>query len=126
VTAEVYGGRLRIHQDRTGETHFILSLPLTGCPRAPLPRGGAAMARVQRDSRPKARHLWVSESGGKWGTNGRYVSTSVEGTRWLTTDGCNNSRVKVASGKVLVADLVRRRTRLLRAGKHYVALARHR
>jgi hypothetical protein len=124
VSAEVYGGRFRIHQDANGETHFILTLALTGCPRVKLPHGSAAAVSAKRRSGPRSRHLWVSESGGKWGTNGRYVSTSVEGTRWLTTDECNQSQVKVAAGKVTVDDLVRKRTKTLKAGKLYVAVRR--
>jgi hypothetical protein len=124
VSAEVYGGRFRIHQDAKGETHFILTLPLTGCPRATLPHGSAAAVSAKHRSGPRSRHLWVSETGGKWGTNGRYVSTSVEGTRWLTTDECNRSQVRVAAGKVVVDDLVRRKTKTLTAGKLYVAVLR--
>jgi hypothetical protein len=124
VSAEVYGGRFRIHQDANGETHFILTLPLTGCPRVHLPHGSAAAVSAKHRSGPRSRHLWVSESGGKWGTNGRYVSTSVEGTRWLTTDECNQSQVKAATGKVVVDDLVRRKTKTLKAGRLYVAVRR--
>jgi hypothetical protein len=125
-SAEVYGGRFLIHQEHTppGETHLTLTLPLTGCRRVTLPRGSAAAlaASAKRRSGPKARHLWVSEKGGSWGTNGRYVSTSVEGTHWLTLDECNKSEVKVVSGKVKVRDLVRNRTKTLTAGKSYVAV----
>jgi hypothetical protein len=124
VSAEVYGGRFRIHQDAKGETHFILTLPLTGCPRVTLPHGSAAAVSAKHRSGPRSRHLWVSETGGKWGTNGRYVSTSVEGTRWLTTDECNRSQVRVAAGKVVVDDLTRRKTQTLTAGKLYVAVRR--
>ncbi len=129
AVAGVSGGRFRIVQERggSGETHFILTLPLTGCARVSLPRGAAAVAshrRRKHRSGPKSRHLWVYEKGGNWGTNGRYVSTSVEGTHWLTQDECVHSRVKVVSGKVEVRDLVRRRTRLLTAGQTYVAVRR--
>jgi hypothetical protein len=125
VTAEVYGGRFRIHQDATGETHFILTLPLTGCPRVALPHGSAAAftSRAKHRSGPRARHLWVSETGGKWGTNGRYVSTSVEGTTWLTLDECTRSDVKVTAGKVNVRDLIRKKAKKLGAGKSYIAVA---
>ena len=122
VTAEVYGGRFRVHQTSSGETQFILTLPLTGCPRVALPRGAAALAK--HSSGPKSRHLWVSEGGGSWGTNGRFVSTSVEGTTWLTLDECTKSEVKVTAGKVQVRDLVRRRTRTVSAGHSYVAVAK--
>jgi hypothetical protein len=121
-SAEVYGGRFVVEQEHTGsdETRFVLSLPLTGCPRVALPRGSAAGVASSKHG-PKSRHLWVSEGSGSWGTNGRYVSTSVEGTRWLTQDQCNQSEVRVAAGKVKVHDLVRNKTKILTAGQHYTA-----
>lgn len=121
-SAEVYGGRFVIEQEHTGsdETHFVLSLPLTGCPRVALPRGSAA-AVVSAERGPKSRHLWVSEHGGSWGTNGRYVSTTVEGTHWLTLDECNQSEVQVVAGKVKVQDLVSHKIKTLTAGQHYTA-----
>jgi len=126
VSAEVYGGRFRIHQDPDGETHFILSLALTGCPRVTLPRGSAAAfaSASKRRSGPKTRHLWASETGGSWGTNGRFVSTSVEGTAWLTLDECKRSEVKVTKGKVKVHDLVLNKTKTVSAGGHYIASAK--
>jgi hypothetical protein len=127
-TAEVWGGRFLIHQEHagSGETHFILSLPLTGCPRVALPRGSAATlaAGAKHSSGPKSRHLWVSEGGGSWGTNGRYVSTTVEGTHWLTLDECNRSEVQVVAGKVQVHDLIHNKTKVLTAGKSYTAARR--
>jgi hypothetical protein len=128
VSAEVYDGRFRVHQDSSGETHFTLTLPLTGCARVALPHGSAAaLGRgAKHSSKPKSRHVWVSEGGGKWGTNGRYVSTSVEGTTWLTLDECTQSRVKVTAGKVKVRDLARKKTKMIAAGHSYVAAASRR
>jgi hypothetical protein len=127
-SAEAYSGLFVIQQARTGETHFGLSQPLTGCRPRLRPRRHARTARLARKPRsvththsPKSRHLWVSEGGGAWGTNGRYVSTSVEGTRWLTIDRCSRSVVEVAEGRVEVRDLVRRRTRTVTAGHTYIA-----
>jgi hypothetical protein len=124
-SAEISGGRLLIHQDHTGagETHLILSRPLTGCPGARHPhRSAAALATsAKHGSGAKSRKLWVSDNGGSWGTNGRYVSTTVEGTRWLTLDECNQSRVTVAAGKVKVHDLIHNKTKILTAGESYVA-----
>jgi hypothetical protein len=71
----------------------------------------------------KSRHLWASDSGGSWGTSGGYISTTVEGTRWLTTDECHRSRVAVAEGVVLVHDLVHHTTTSVAAGHEYVAVA---
>jgi hypothetical protein len=125
VSAAISGGRFLVEQDHSGpgETHLALSLPLTGCPRVTLPRGSAATraASAAHDSGAKSRKLWVSDNGGSWGTNGRYVSTTVEGTHWLTVDECNQSRVTVAAGKVKVHDLIHHTTKILTAGESYVA-----
>jgi hypothetical protein len=124
-SAEISGGRLLIHQEHAGagETHLILSRPLTGCPGLRHRRGSAAAlaAGAKRGSGAKSRKLWVSDNGGSWGTNGRYISTTVEGTHWLTVDECNRSRVTVAAGKVKVHDLIDNRTKVLTAGESYVA-----
>ncbi len=120
MSAEVYGGRFRVHQDSSGVTHFILTLPLTGCPKVALPHGSAARL-AKHTSGAKSRHLWVSETGGKWGTNGRYVSTTVQGTTWLTLDECTRSEVKVTAGKVKVLDLTRKKTKTVSAGGTDVA-----
>jgi hypothetical protein len=126
-SAEAYGGKFSVHQSRagTGETHLTLSLALTGCDRATrsphtrntrATRGSAAGAHGA-----KSRHLWVSDSGGSWGTNGRYVSTTVEGTHWLTVDECNQSRVTVVAGKVRVRDLINGKTTVLTPGQTLLA-----
>jgi hypothetical protein len=126
-SAEAYGGRFVLHQDRTGndETHFVLSLALTGCPRVALPHGSASAVASRAKHGPKSRHLWVSEHGGSWGTNGRYVSATVQGTSWLTLDECGQSEVQVSTGKVKVHDLVRNKTKTLTAGQRYTAKQHH-
>jgi hypothetical protein len=124
-SAEAFGGRFLIHQDRTGpgETRLTLSLPLTGCPRVKLPGSSVTVlaTSAKHGSGSKSRHLWVSDNGGSWGTNGRYVSTTVEGTRWLTVDQCDKSRVTVATGRVKVHNLIDNTTKLLTTGETYVA-----
>jgi hypothetical protein len=129
-SAEAYGGLFVLHQEHTGagQTRLTLSQPLTGCQQVLQLRGRASGARLAGDRYPirhthgrRSRHIWVAEHGGAWGTNGRYVTTSVEGTRWLVLDECDRSVVKVAEGRVKVHDLVRRRTRTVTAGHGYVA-----
>lgn len=119
-TAEALGGRFRIEQEANGFTKLVLTLALTGCPRQALPKGSASAASIQRNQ-PLHRHLWVTEKGGKWGTNGRFVSTSVEGTTWLTSDGCKRSTVFVEEGRLKVRNLLTKRTKLLTAGHSYTA-----
>jgi hypothetical protein len=124
-SAEISGGRLLIHQEHAGagETHLILSRPLTGCPGVRRRRGSAAAlaTSARHRSGAKFRKLWVSDNGGNWGTNGRYVSTTVEGTHWLTVDECNQSRVTVTTGKVKVHDLIHNKTKTLTTGESYIA-----
>jgi hypothetical protein len=128
-SAEAYGGRFVIHQEHTGggETRLTLSQPLTGCQQGFRSRHtrAARLASdphpVRRTHGPKSRHIWAAEHGGAWSTNGRYVSTTVEGTRWLVVDECDRSVVKVAEGRVKVRDLVRERTTTIRAGHDYIA-----
>ncbi len=128
-TAEVYGGRFVIEQSRGngGFTDFVLSLPLTGCARAALPAGSSAAIarRPKHRSGPTSRRLWVSENGGKWGTTGRYVSTVVQGTHWLTQDECMRSEVQVTEGRVQVHNLINHKTKTLTAGQRYVAALTH-
>jgi hypothetical protein len=119
-TAEAFGGRFLIEQEANGFTKLVLTLALTGCPRQALPKGSASAASILR-SQPLHRHLWVTEKGGKWGTNGRFVSTSVEGTTWLTTDECKRSIVFLKEGRLKVRNLVTKKTKLLTAGHSYTA-----
>ncbi|MFI4991571.1 MAG: hypothetical protein ACHQHO_11760 [Solirubrobacterales bacterium] len=129
ASAEAYAGRFIIHQDSAVpyETHLTLSLPLGSCRSVRLPsrahhaRMGAASGNRRHKS--NSRQLWVSEHGGGWGTGGRYVSTSVEGTSWLTADSCRASRVKVTEGVVQVHDLIHDTTASVSAGHEYIAAA---
>ena len=121
---ELNGGRFIVHQTAgsTPRTYFILSQPLTGCqppvgPAHIASAAGGLEARPKGHKGPRSRHLWVTDHGGRFNTVGQYVSTSVEGTTWLTADTCIGSRVTVTHGIVKVRDLERRRTVTLHAGQ---------
>lgn len=125
-SALLYEGQFVVDQESTApyETHFVLSQPLTGCglaDGATAHRGGVAIASGHDGKRTTKRHLWAQDGGGSFGTTGRYVSTTVEGTHWLTSDECTSSSVTVTQGTVAVLDLVTHRTTVVHAGKHYVA-----
>jgi hypothetical protein len=115
--AEVYAGVFVFLQNRNARAlaRLILSLPLTGCPH---PRRGANGRKraAGAERRPRSRRLWVSERGGNWGSTGRYVSTTVQGTRWLTLDKCYHSEVRVAEGRVRVRNLITGVSKVLSAG----------
>lgn len=122
ASALAYKGSFVLHQDAAPamETHLSLSQGIAcGARRASV--GRAARINGRHGRKTKSRQLYVSDNGGHWGTTGKYVSTTVEGTQWLTRDECRRSLVRVASGTVLVTDLVRHTTATVTAGHQYVA-----
>jgi hypothetical protein len=109
--AELYSGRFRFLQKGRARPTFALSQPLDGC------RSARASAATRRPRRHRRRYVWVSERNGRFDTKARYVSTSVQGTTWLTGDTCTSSLVRVTRGVVRVRDHVHHRTVELRAGQ---------
>jgi hypothetical protein len=116
--AEVYAGLFVLQQNRNARAlaRLILSLPLTGCPPPRRGANGRTRAAGAKRRQPRSRRLWVSEQGGNWGSTGRYVSTTVQGTRWLTLDKCYHSEVRVAEGRVRVRNLITGVSKVLSAG----------
>jgi hypothetical protein len=124
-TAVLYEGEFLIDEEANPpyETHFVLSQPLTGC-GANAADTRASDARSFADARASGkrvskRHLWAQDSGGTFGTTGRYVSTTVEGTKWLTSDECGRSSVTVTQGTVAVHNLISNTTVSVHAGQRY-------
>jgi hypothetical protein len=111
-TAVFFAGQFKVTQARSGLTELVLNGPIS-CPR------GATAAK----KKPKKRSLW-GDGKGKFRTRGRYGSAAIRGTRWLTSDRCDGTHFAVRSGVVQVKDFTRHRTRLLRAGKRYLAPVR--
>ena len=67
------------------------------------------------------RRLWGRDSGGSFRTHGRHSHATVRGTRWLTEDRCSGTFTRVTNGAVVVRDLTRRRSVVVRAGHSYLA-----
>jgi hypothetical protein len=61
------------------------------------------------------RRVWGSGKG-RFRTTGRYAAATTRGTVWLTEDRCNGTLIYVRTGTVLVTDLVRHVTIIVRAG----------
>jgi hypothetical protein len=131
-TGTFWGGAFKIRQPKVagGLTQLILTGPeLDRCVR-PGPRVAAGKARMAsedgkgRDRRRPSRHLWGSDSHGRFQTHGRDSVASVRGTRWLTLDTCAGTITRVTEGAVSVRDLGARRTVLVTAGQSYMAAHR--
>jgi hypothetical protein len=65
-----------------------------------------------------------SRASGHFSTRGRYAAGTVRGTQWTTTDRCDGTLIAVQLHSVLVTDLVKHITLLIKAGHQYLAHAR--
>ena len=83
------------------------------------------VAHESGGKRRVVRRLWGKDKHSRFRTHGRDSVATVRGTKWVTTDRCDGTRTKVTEGKVLVRDLHRKRSVLVRAGHAYLARHRH-
>jgi uncharacterized delta-60 repeat protein len=123
--ARFYGGRFVFSQGQ-GKTP-ITTLTLTGgsFKDCMLTAEGSAPAMISsvkggtgtRSTR-RVRKLWGSGRG-RFRTRGRYGAATVRGTKWLTLDRCDGTKLRVVHGKVSVQDLLHpnRRPKLVSAGR---------
>jgi Tol biopolymer transport system component len=98
--ARFSGGVFTIRQKRGSA---LVTLVLSGrelrrCPKA-------AVRRLQGDGK------------GAFAVQGRFAAATVRSGRWLTEDRCRATTVKLQRGSAKVRDLVRKRTRTVRAGR---------
>lgn len=114
------GGEFRIRQvTRSGLTQVVLTEALD-CPSS------ATAARAAARKGKKRRHVWGQDSGGKYETHGRDSVAAVRGTKWLTTDTCAGTVIKVFEGAVAVRPKRGKgKAVLVRAGgRHFTPRAR--
>ena len=124
-SAEVYAGPFTLRQGTGPAPYTNFRLPPLDCSDEPAARRrsaprGAPVASAAAKRRKKKRKLWVSEPGGRWRSSTGSTSASAVGTLWKTTLLCEGTRVTVREGTVRVRDLIRRRSRLVRAGESFL------
>lgn len=108
---EFRGGEFRVRQHaKTGLTQVVLTGALDCSTKAT--RSSAARKKSKR------RHVWGKDKGGKFETHGRASVAAVRGTKWLTTDTCAGTVIKVYEGAVLVKPKAKNggKAKLLKAG----------
>ena len=89
------GGEFKVRQVKaTGMTQLYLTAPLA-CPKA-----GSKATRSAAGK--KRRHVWGEDKKGRFETHGRDSVATVRGTKWLVTDTCAGTVVKVFEGAVTV------------------------
>ena len=113
-TAEFYQGAFVVTQTggRKPITQLALSTKLS-CGK----KGRKAQASAKKK---KVRRLW-GDGNGNFRTRGRNAAATVRGTKWLTEDRCDSTKISVRRGKVLVRDFLKRRNVLVKQGRSYVA-----
>jgi hypothetical protein len=117
-TADFYQGSFVITQTRGARP--ITQLALNGklsC--ATKKKGGKAGVSAKRKKR-KVRRLW-GDGKGRFRTKGKYGAATVRGTKWLTEDRCGRTLVRVKRGTVVVRDFTKRKNKVVKKGRSYVA-----
>ena len=112
-TADFYQGAFVVTQ--TGGSKPITQLALAGALACPTKGKASAAAR-----RKKVRRLW-GDGHGSFRTKGRRAAATVRGTKWLTEDRCDSTKITVKRGVVLVRDFVKRKNVVVKKGHSYVA-----
>jgi hypothetical protein len=117
-SGDFYQGVFKLTQKKGAA---LTDLKLSGGSFKSCPKAGKANASKSKS----VRHLWGTATG-SFRTTGHYASATVRGTKWKTDDRCDGTLVKVTQGSVLVRDLKRHRSVVVRSGKSYLAAARGR
>jgi hypothetical protein len=121
------GAVVQVRQPRRARGRVDLHLrggSFASCGRAQRARHSGVVAGASRTRR--VRRLWGRDNGGRFRTYGRHSHATVRGTRWLTEDRCGATLTRVTQGAVVVRDVARRRSVVVRAGHSYLAKARAR
>ena len=114
------GGVFSVNQPRRAGGRVDIRLRGGNFSRCRRGRAGEASAAAVR----RVRRLWGRDRGGRFRTHGRHSHATVRGTRWLTEDRCGGTFTRVTEGSVVVRDLVRRKSVVVRAGRSYLARRR--
>jgi streptogramin lyase len=132
VTLTTEDSREVIHTGTFGGAVFSVSQPRRARGRVDIRLRGGNFKRCRRGREGEAsaaavrrvRRLWGRDRGGRFRTHGRHSHATVRGTRWLTEDRCGGTFTRVTEGSVVVRDLARRRSVIVRAGRSYLARPR--
>jgi hypothetical protein len=82
-----------------------------------------ALSAQKKPPGKTVRRLWAKGKG-NFRTRGRYSSSTVRGTFWLTADRCDGTLTSVKQGRLEVFDFVKKTKVLVGAGKSYLAARR--
>jgi hypothetical protein len=115
----------RVSQARKGSNRGLTTLSLVEGAYKGGPSYASCKAKKKAPRAVSRRILQTlhSRASGRFRTRGRYAAGTVRGTRWTTSDRCDGTLISVQLHSVLVNDLVRHISVLVRAGHSYFASA---
>jgi hypothetical protein len=119
-TANFTKGVFVVREPAAPASTRLTDLTLTGgnfgaCKKKTAKRNASSVAAP-----PVIRRLWGNGKG-RFRTTGRFAAATVRGTSWRIEDRCNDTRVSVATGTVIVRDLRLKRNVIVTAGHAYIA-----
>jgi hypothetical protein len=114
-TADFYKGAFIVTQ--TKGTRPITQLALSAKLACTTKKKGKASAAAKKKT---VRRLW-GDGKGRFRTRGRRAAATVRGTKWLTEDRCDRTKITVRRGSVTVRDFVKRKNKIVKQGKSYTA-----
>jgi hypothetical protein len=116
-TADFYKGAFIVTQ--TGGSKPVTQLKLSAKLSCVSSKKGGAKAKSSA-KRKKVRRLW-GDGKGRFRTRGRHGAATVRGTKWLTEDRCDSTKITVKRGTVVVRDFVKKKNKVVKKGHSYVA-----
>jgi hypothetical protein len=119
-SARFWAGVFQVRQARRGDG--VANIFLRGGPtKASCARTARISAVEQATGRRRAARLWGKDRHGRYQTHGGNSVAAVRGTTWLTEERCTGTFTRVTAGAVVVRDLGRHTSVVLRAGRSYLA-----
>jgi hypothetical protein len=118
-TADFYKGAFVITQTG-GSKKPITQLALSGKLSC---RKTTAKKKASTSAGKKVRRLW-GDGKGRFRTKGKHGAATVRGTKWLTEDFCDSTKITVKQGTVVVRDFARKKNKVVKQGQSYVARAK--
>lgn len=110
-TGTFSGGRFEVRQDARAKGTVDVFL------RGPVRCSSRTLASTAK----RRRGLWGRDHGGRFRTHGADSVATVRGTRWYTEDRCDGTLTRVTEGSVVVCERHRKRTKVVTAGRRYLA-----
>jgi hypothetical protein len=115
--ADFYDGVFKVGQAKGSKLTTLTLVEKLACK-------GSGKAASAAKKKKRKRRLW-GDGNGKFRTKGAFSSATVRGTKWLVQDTCSTTLTRIARGKVAVRDFAKKKTVIVKAGKKYLARAKH-